>query len=470
MVDRPNVLVFRADQHRRDFLGTAGLPVRTPAIDGLTEDGVRFSNAVSPAPLCAPSRGAIASGLEYDRCEVPDNHPYPDQGTYYRRLRDEAGYHVMGCGKFDLNKSTRRWGLDGTDNLDRWGFSAGCNNAGKWSALAAATARDGPVDPYTSFLADRGFLETHLDDLRRRREVGGYAHTDPTPLPDDAYCDNWLARTGLDLLAAAPDDRPWFLIVNFVGPHDPVDVTDRMYDRYRDPDVDFPPPVAVADADGGFSSAKHRAIRRNYAAMVENVDRWVGRYLERLVERDERDRTVVVYTSDHGDMLGDHGQWRKRAPYASSVGVPFVLDGPDVRARGDVAAPATTLDITATVLDYAGLDPTLPVVEGRPPDSRTLRPFLSGAADYPRETVVSGLGPWRLVRDDRYKLVTGYDLDRPAADQVRAFFEHGRSGEPPDPLLFDLDADPGERTNVATRHPAVLGRLRGALDRVTAAG
>lgn len=460
MADRPNVLLFKADQQRHDWLSIAGLPVETPTIAGLADRGVSFANAVCPSPLCGPSRSALASGMAYDRCGVPENVSYPRQGTYYRRLRDEAGYHVMGCGKFDLNKGESRWGLDGSYRTAEWGFSAAVNNAGKWSATAAT---DGPIDPYTAYLDERDLLATHLADFERRREAGGYLATDPTPLPAEAYCDNWLARQGLRLLGNAPENRPWFLVVNFVGPHDPLDVTERMHARYREPAAEFPLP----DEPGALTADQHQAARRNYAAMAGNIDRWVGRYLEALAERGEREETLVAYVSDHGDLLGDHGQWKKRAPYRASVGVPFVIDGPDVEPRGRVGTPATTLDVTATVLDYAGLDPTAPILEGRAPDSRSLRPYLEGAAEHPREVVTSGLGPWRLVRDERYKLVTGYDPDRTADEQVAAFFEAGASADPTagEPLLFDLVEDPGETRNVAAANPDVVDRLGGALDR-----
>jgi arylsulfatase A-like enzyme len=111
----PNILFLFPDQLRYDFVEpAAGIPVRTPNVKRLAANGVRFTRAVTPAPLCAPARACLASGLEYYRCRVPSNaQNYPlDQPTVYQLLRG-AGYHVMGCGKFDLHKPELDWGLDG---------------------------------------------------------------------------------------------------------------------------------------------------------------------------------------------------------------------------------------------------------------------------------------------------------------------------------------------------------------------
>jgi len=468
MSDRPNVLFFFPDQHRHDWVGFDDtVPVETPTLDALASEGVAFRNAVCPSPLCGPSRACLASGSEYDSCGVRDHsadYPYADR-TYFGRLRDEAGYHVMGCGKFDLQKHSGDWGIDGKNNLAVNGFSDGVNSAGYWDAFGSATDEwaagatyTEPADPYVDYLADHGLAEAHIADLERRRWGVGEPGTDvdatfPTPLPEHAYCDNWIARQGLSLLEDAPGDRPWHLVVNFAGPHNPWDVTEEMHGWYRDPDVDFPERVDPGEMDADTA----QAVRRNYAAMVENIDRWLARYLDELEARGEREDTLIVFASDHGEMLGDHGQWYKRSPYQPSVGVPLVVAGPGVRSRGVVDEPASVLDLHATFLDAAGVDPG-------ETDSRSLLPYLTGETDGHRDVVFSGIGNWRLAFDGRYKLVRGYDTDSTANDQVGdadpwdeaetkyAIRDRG-------PVLFDLESDPGETENVAEDHPDVVADL-----------
>ncbi|MFC1574083.1 sulfatase, partial [Candidatus Latescibacterota bacterium] len=327
---RPNILYFFPDQHRFDWTGlNESLPVRTPHLDRLAKRGVYFPKAICPSPLCAPSRAALASGKEYGRCGVPNNftNNYPiEQTTFYTKLRD-SGYHVMGCGKFDLRKKSKSWGRDGRQFVDgicyteRWGFSDAVDNSGKWDGYGSYNK--GNVCPYYAYLEEHGLAQVMIDDFLARRGKN-YENTDPTPLPDEGYVDNFIGRTGLELIDRAPKDSPWFLQVNFNGPHDPMDITKCMKDRWRG--VEFPQPNRCKQ----FSPEKHVDIRQNYTAMIENIDRWLGMYVDVLENSGELDNTIIVFSSDHGEMLGDHNRWAKVVPYQPSVGVPLVIGGPGV--------------------------------------------------------------------------------------------------------------------------------------------
>ncbi len=442
---RPNFLFLLPDQHRFDWLGsTPGLPLRTPNLDALGARGVRFTHALCSSPLCAPSRACLASGREYDRCGVPDNRvDYPcDRSTYYRQLRDGAGYHVAGVGKFDLHKGSPIWGRDGRARLSEWGFSAGIDNAGKMDAISSGALE--PLDPYMAYLHAHGLAAMHVADFRGR---GGYRGTEPTPLPEEAYCDNWIGANGLTLLREFPRDRPWHLVVNFTGPHSPLDVTRTMAQWYAH--ASFPQPHAAPGEGGrpgtlGLDADLLQQIRRNYSAMVENIDRWVGVYLDEVQRRGELADTLVVYSSDHGEMLGDHGLWGKSQPYQPSVGIPLVVAGPGVAEATLSPAPVSLIDVAATLLDYAGLP--------RPDDmdALSLRPLLEGRTRTVRSFVRSGLGAWRLVFDGRYKLISGYAPRRAEAA--------------PATMLFDLDADPWEDRDIAAEAPGVVRALTAQLE------
>jgi len=440
----PNLLLLFPDQHRFDWIGaTSGIAVRTPNLDRLADRGTRFTNAICASPLCAPSRACLASGKEYDQAGVADNSVnYPlDQTTYYTLLR-QAGYHVMGCGKFDLHKPDPSWGIDGQHLIDEWGFTAGIDSAGKWDAWRSG--RDEPKDPYMYYLHTHDLAATHVGDFDKRREVGSFLATFPTPLPDTAYCDNWIANSGLDLLREAPAGKPWHLVVNWAGPHEPVDITGNMVPWYRG--ASFPQP----NGNTQHPAEKHVEIRRNYSAMIENIDRWVGRFLEEVELRGELDNTLVVFSSDHGEMLGDHNLWAKRHPHQPSVGVPLVAAGPGT-APGVVSdAPVSVVDIAATFLDYAGLS-----VPGEM-DSRSFRPLLEGRTRSHREFVLSGMDPWRAIFDGRYKLIRGYTPGmRMSGSGLPAY----REKKDLPPLLFDLREDPLEDRNIAAEAPAEVQRL-----------
>jgi arylsulfatase A-like enzyme len=460
---QPNILFFFPDQHRFDWTGmNPRIPVPTPNLERLAARGVHFTNALCPSPLCAPARSCLASGKEYDRCGVPANRiDYPrDRTTYYRMLRD-GGYHTMAVGKVDLSQGSGDFGNDGRMHMEPWGFSDMINNAGKMGGTMIYGARPADsLEPYFHYLdsQDPPLGKVHFDDMyfRATAEMAApglgveptpdlvqrlYGHVNhehamtflkPSPLEERHYVDNWIARNGLELLDRAPSDTPWHLVVNFNGPHVPADITERMARLYRGPDrvIDgFPQPHGYT---GAADAAAHLGARQNYSAMIENIDRWLGIYLDKLAERGELDNTIVVYSSDHGEMLGDHTLWGKFVPYHASVGVPLVMAGPGIRQGLTSDALVSIMDLAATFLDYGGL----PIPDDM--DSRSLRPLLESKTDSHRSHVLSGLGDWRLVYDGRHKLVEGFRGER---------------------LLYDLEEDAFEDANLAPDNSELCRRL-----------
>ena len=449
-IKRPNILLLISDQHRFDWVGrNPEIPVPTPHLDALASRGVDFTRAIVPAPVCGPSRSCLASGMEYENCSVARNRDMYDAAlrpTFFKHLHD-SGYHTMGCGKIDLHKGPDGRRPDGKLHMEEWGFS---------DMLITGSKGGGDTEPYGFWLdsLDPPLKDIHNADISERRlprHVNWWGMTDPTPIGDHAYKDNYTARTGMDLLDGVPDGSPWFLIVNFNGPHPPMDITERMEREYRGPDriiEDFPQPhnyhgIArvgqMLAPPSPFTPEHHIRIRQNYAAMIENIDRWIGLYEERLTERGELDDTIVIYTSDHGEMLGDHDYWGKGLPHEASWKVPMVMAGPGIAAGGRSDALVSVMDLAATSLDYA---------EAGVPDelqSRSLRPLLDAGAGEHREYVRSALqsgnaasGRFRLVQDHRYKLVDGFQEEKE---------------------LYDLEADPLEDENIAAAKPDVVARL-----------
>ncbi|MFH1719342.1 MAG: sulfatase-like hydrolase/transferase [Planctomycetota bacterium] len=438
-LQHPNILFFFPDQHRSDWTSSnPELPDITPNLKLLASRGVHFTNALSPAPVCAPARACLASGKTYANCRVASNgNPYPlDQTTFYSLLRD-AGYEVLGCGKFDLDKPGKNWGIDGKHErkgqpslLRAWGFTDGIDNAGKQDGASAYKNMQRP-EPYFAFLKRRGLVDAHIKNFKTL----DHDYPGPSLMPDDAYCDNWIANNGLNLIRSVQKGKPWFIQINFNGPHPPMDVTKSMYERWKD--AKFPP---VRAGNGEDMSAK----RRNYGAMIHNIDRWLGVFQEELKERGELENTLIVYCSDHGEMLGDRGMGGKSKPYHPSACVPLVIAGPKIRKNIVCDKPAETLDLTATFLDYAGI----PVPGDM--DSKTLRPFLEGRSDLPRTYATSSLDGWSLVFDGRYKLIADQSNDKKA-----------KRAKPTEELvLYDLRTDPAETNDVSGEHPDIVKRLR----------
>lgn len=435
---RPNILFFLPDQHRPDWLGyNRALPLRTPNLDRLCSNGVRFTRAFTPSPLCSPARACLATGRAYHRCGVRSNRENTPLSlpSYYGRLRD-AGYEVAGVGKFDLHKPDHDWGLDGSRMLTEYGFTGGIDSEGKGDAISAYRGNGmSPKGPYMQFLHENGLAAAHLAMYEPYLGKPGWLNFPAvTDLPDDAYCDNWVASNGMRYLREFPQDKPWHLVVNFVGPHGPFDVTASMRSQWKG--VDIPPPVDTDDPDTEGILAR----RQNYAAMIENIDVHVGRMMDLVEQRGELDNTIVIYTSDHGEMLGDHGRWGKAVWYTPSSGIPLIVSGPGVQSGVCSEALVSLHDLSATFLDYAGAAP-LPDT-----DARTMRALLEGQCEEHREHVISGLNEWSMIFDGRYKCVTGVKSSA---------------------MLFDVQEDPHELVDIADSHAKIVAQLADTLRRET---
>ncbi|NOV04198.1 sulfatase family protein [Paenibacillus planticolens] len=441
-MSRPNVLFLFPDTHRGDWmpyapaaladLGMEALPLRMPHIEALMKQGVTFTKAVTSSPLCAPARACLASGLRYNKPEVAGNHENYSlsRKTFYSELKNN-GYRVGGVGKFDLHKATHWWGLEGwIDELSQLGFTDAIDNAGKIDAIISG--KQSPKDPYMSYLYKEGLADIHLKDMTDRGQ-----RTDATDLPDEAYCDNWLTRNGLQMLETFPADQPWFLMVNFVGPHEPWDITHRMKAEWEH--VQFKEPNSSSVPEQTWNR-----IRQNYAAMLANIDRNIGLLLDAVKRRGDLDNTVIIYASDHGDMLGDFDEFGKCKPERGSVHIPLVISGPGIRKGQYSDALVELQDLASTILDLADLS----MEEAE--DSISLKSVLRGEAKSPlREVQISGLddGPqhlssWRMACDGEWKLI----VERDRGDR-----------------LYHVQSDPWENRNVAGEYPEVTARLKDAL-------
>jgi len=431
VTDRPNLLFLFPDQWRGDWIGCAGsnIPVQTPNIDRLASFGMRFPNARTNSPLCAPARACLATGAAYPAAGVAGGHDdlARDTKTVFQRLRD-AGYVVATCGKNDLRKGAYMRG-DGGDWLTALGFTQIREHAGKRDA--AVMAIENRPDHYVQFLRENRAIDAYLGDIAARdmlrtqeRKVSAVAHR----LPRTLYTDDFCGRNALGLIEGLPRTKPWCLWVNFPGPHEPFDPPGELLQRYAN--TRFPEPIAPDPAD----PSDHQAVRRAYAAMMDGIDQWIGRIINAVATRGELDRTIVVFSSDHGEMLGDHGKWGKAVAQEGSLRIPLVIAGPGFR-RGIVSPSFAELaDIGATMLDAAGIAIPTSVT------ARSLLPMLTGRVPETqhRSHQYAALGDWRAVMHEQYKAVRWAD---------------GRLA------LYDLAADPGELEDVAAARPGIAGPL-----------
>ena len=442
---RPNLLFIMDDQHRHDYLSAAGATfVRTPNLDRLAERGVRFTQCITNAPVCAPARIGLASGYQPARLGCLDNNCYlPRHITpYYTRLRD-AGYRVGCVGKLDLAKPDPYNGRHGDrPRVFGWGFTHPVECEGKMHAGMA----DQPRGPYGFWLQEHGLFERFRADYAARRTrdwIEGASHD--SILPEDAFEDAYIGRRAVEWMDTVPDDYPWHLFVSFVGPHDPFDPPTSYAERYRGAAV---PPAIRGNEEGkpAWVNARRRDLsedevavsRRQYCAAIELIDDQVGRIIEAVERRGMAEDTIVVFASDHGEMLGDHGLYTKSVPYEAALRVPLIAAGPGIAGGRTSDALVELIDVNPTVCGLAGL----PAQEGL--DASDFSAVLTGDRTTHREEAASALREFRLVRTADHKLVMHH------------------TGETE---LYDLKNDPEELENVAADRPDAVNALRRRLQR-----
>ncbi|MDE3165474.1 MAG: arylsulfatase, partial [Acidobacteriota bacterium] len=424
---RPNILLLMADQFRADCLGVAGnRAIRTPHLDRLAGEGVRFVNACSSTPTCTPARAGLLTGLS------PWNHGmlrYAQVARSYpvempRALR-EAGYYTAVAGKLHYHPQR-----------DVHGYH---------QALLDESGRVESIDFRSDY---RSWFWSEAPNLDPDATGLGWNDYDARPyvLPERLHPTAWIGATATSFIESYQRPEPFFLKVSFERPHSPYDPPRRFWDQFETADLPAAvvapwaqgfaaPSGAVSDAwHGDFGAAQVRRSRQGYYASVAFVDEQIGRVLDALERRGWLEETLILFFSDHGDMLGDHHLWRKSYPYEGSAKVPFLLRWPrgmfDARRGRTLEQPIEMRDVLPTLLDAAG------VTAPRPLDGRSLLPLVSGRDTEWRPWLDLEHGPcyspenhWNALTDGRYKYI---------------FHAHDAREQ-----LFETARDPGELHDLA---------------------
>lgn len=411
---RPNILFLFPDQHRREWFPYEDKhfqgwemkkpDLHLPNIESIQKNGVTFLNAVTSSPLCAPARACLASGTRYHHCETLGNDDdFPlEKPTIYSALRN-TGYEVLGCGKFDLRKFSCDWFNE--ENQEKLGFSKCIDNEGKMDATNHYNRFGEARGPYMAYLEQKGLAKIHAQDFTGRKRK-----THPTPLSEEEYCDNWITQNCLNLLQSAKQGKPWFMQVNFTGPHAPFDVTQRMLDTVKNRHFDL--------AHQGVFEENALEIRQCYAAMIENLDRNIGLILDYLRETNQLEQTVIVYASDHGEMLGDRGRYSKIVPFRGSIDIPMVISGDYIQRKGAYDDSLVELqDLTATFAELTGTQFPQAV------DSKSLLPVLTENTSVHRDFAYSAINVqeelgYRAVLTHTHKYIHYVDDSKALYDRI----------------------------------------------------
>jgi len=439
-----------ADQHRADALGCAGNPtVHTPNLDALAAAGTYFARVSCQGPLCMPARASFLTeryvrdhGVYTNWAEVAIGTP-----TYLHALR-AAAYHTAMLGKAHLTRDDDIAVGDVAElapRLHERGFTEVIETGDKFTTRArtpytAHLERRGLLDAYCRHVADRSYHGENERGVGATKRVPMWDAT-PSPLPLADYIDTWHGDAAVRWIETRSPADPFFLFVGFPGPHDPWDAPSDAVARFAPAEPLTPRTTTRPDLQhaGNYGklargmldlsdtatmdAAAIAGMRRAYYANVSVIDDAVGRIVDALDDRGLRDNTWIIYTSDHGEMAGDHGLMSKCVLYHGAVRVPLIIQ-PPAGARGRVIDDLVEhIDVPATVRAIAGAS-GVPRSEGR-----SLLGYLGGERPATRRVSISENWGFASFETDRYKLVV--DEDRHIACQ-----------------LFDLVADPAEDDNL----------------------
>ncbi|MBT3273721.1 MAG: sulfatase-like hydrolase/transferase, partial [Spirochaetales bacterium] len=305
-----------------------------------------------------------------------------------------------------------------------WGFTHPEECEGKMHAGSSPT----PIGPYTHYLHDRGLLEVFHRDYEERRSQGWFRALHDSVLPTDAFEDSYIGRRAAEWIGSVPDDFPWHYFVSFVGPHDPFDAPGEYADRYRNAEMPSPIPVQAdkkstpyTRRQSGMEADQIKKTRRMYCAAIELIDDQIGLILNALEKRGMLENTLILFTSDHGEMLGDHGLYTKEFGYEQSIRVPLLLAGPGVPKGRTSDTLVELIDVNPTICEATGLPPQERI------DALSLFPFLRGETEKHREDTFCALAHFQCIRTETHKVINNFN------DCVE---------------LYDLVKDPQETTNI----------------------
>ncbi len=432
---KPNILLLMSDQHRADAMGCSGGWIKTPNLDRIAAEGIRFGNCITTSPTCIPARIGLATGLYPHQTGIWRNAAYTlprDRPTWIKGLR-AAGYRMSLFGKTHWHPQENIL-PDSLDFLPAIGFDDFIEVAGPH---ANASSHNQMTHEWQSL----GLWKIYQEDMVQRNQHRQTVR--PSPLALEHYYDVWVARQACQYLASYNLSQPWFCWVSFPGPHEPWDAPEPYASMY-DP-ADMPAPLPIPDSDpnrpqgqldrrfeqwrGRLQAGDPAKLRANYAGNVTLIDDQIGKILDVIDKRGELDNTIIVYISDHGEMNGDCGLLFKGNFMQGAVRVPLLIRTPGT-LKSAVAGwtyphPVELLDLGPTLADLAGA--SLDIEQS----GKSLEPVLRDPQQLHRVDALSEFDQEVMLQSDRWKV---------------ALNQHGQVY-----LLFDLENDPEETINLANR-------------------
>ena len=431
----PNIVFIEVDDLPAHYAGVNGAAfAQTPTLDRLASRGVHFLNAVCQGTMCGPSRNSLIVGRYPHNIGMYENGPFnglPNGVWTLPRALQRSGYHTAYIGKSHIHPSKE--GLSGTteqvrtEGHRRLGFDHVWQSMGR-TVVSKKEPQRGD-DSYVDFLLEGGRFQQMKEDRGK-----------PTSLPDDVYLDGLFTEMAEQYIAK--QEQPYFLWLNYSVPHGPYDVKQAYHDRFAD--VDMPEINAKDDQGEGIPAllrphlmdpSKVDRVQRGNCANIAFMDDQLARILTAIEASGESDNTIVVFFSDHGILIGEHGLMHKGTLYREVLNPTLVIYDPRRTDAKKITQPVQLLDLVKTALDWAEAS----AEEMAVPYGDSLLPLIEGTGTFARDYAVGECPGYFAIVTQRYKYI--------------APFEHQSDGQI---VLFDLEENPEETLNIAEQHPELV--------------
>lgn len=411
---RPNIVLIMTDQLRWDCLGAAGHPdVKTPYLDTLATKGLQFDHAYSTCPSCIAARAALHTGMSQEhhrRVGYQDGIPWRYEHTLAGEL-SKAGYYTQCVGKMHVNPLRNYLGFHNVELHD------GYLHAARFGSVPYRESQF-VADDYFYWLKEEKGVSADLN--ASGIECNSWVAR-PFPYEEKYHPTNWVTDRSLDFLRRRDPDQPFFLMASYLRPHPPFDAPACYFDMYKDKEI-RPPFVGdwestdrldlagrIFDSLTGPSDPELiRQMQVGYYACITHLDHQIGRLIMGLIEHEVYNDTVILFTSDHGEELGDHHYFRKSLPYEGSSHIPMILSGNAAMGGfkpGSVCHEVVELrDVMPTILEIAGAKVpetvdgiSMLAIADEAAQERPERVYLHGEHSY------SGLSNhWIVTKTDKY--------------------------------------------------------------------
>ncbi len=354
---QPDVLVVLVDQWSPRDTPRWGTIAKTPNLDAVADQGMRFYSAYCASPMCMPSRVALLTGQFPHNTQLWSNTmeytPQIEQARLFADMK-QAGYTTAQVGKIHW-VSGNAWKRNTpsetiTDFYNRIGADHVDN-------LPSPFSTPNDKGPYSEYLKSIGKFDAVAADMTERIRGDNWT-VRASACSAEEHNEMFVAKRAIEYLEKQPTDKPLFLVVSFFGPHNPVDAPEPYASMYDPADVELHPNVKFPVGSGGrkYGEQQLRAIKANYLGKISHIDECAGRVFEALKKRGNWDNTLVIFAADHGEFMGSHGSMTKGQMFEESAGIPMWIRPPKGQAvaakESDI--PVNMIDIYATVVEAGG--------------------------------------------------------------------------------------------------------------------